>query len=229
MGTPPQRFQLHLDTSSADIWAPATDCTSCGPGHPRLGASTSSSFVAQESKSWLTTYSSSILFSAQSGGSPHLSGARTCRMDCTALTNVSGYGCQDRLSVAGLPLEGFSFGVATQTQNEVRGASNTSSRAFLTSAVCGRLVVRRSALQLHRIHRAVDPSMAFWAAQIASHSRRCLCRCDPLLVLASAAAESVAQGIKSPVVQLLEAGVISRGVLAISIGRAASPGACSRD
>ncbi|TRM64838.1 aspartic peptidase domain-containing protein [Schizophyllum amplum] len=90
MGTPPQDFEILMDSGSADLWVGSTQCTSvtgadCGP-HTFLGSDTSSSFQASNTP-FQVTYGTGA---------------------------VAGAIIQDNIAMGGLNLDAHTFGVATQ-------------------------------------------------------------------------------------------------------------------
>ncbi|KAF9046828.1 aspartic peptidase A1 [Hymenopellis radicata] len=93
MGTPSRTFQLLMDSGSADLWVGAEDCQcddggSCGK-HNFLGPTSSSSFHSTQ-ETWVLWYGTGT---------------------------VSGYLAHDKVSISGLAIEQYKFGVA---QNESR-------------------------------------------------------------------------------------------------------------
>jgi len=94
MGTPPQDFEILMDSGSADLWVGSTNCQSqtgggCG-NHTFLGADTSSSFV-DSNQPFNITYGTG---------------------------NVAGNIITDDIVVAGLSLTAHKFGVATSESVE---------------------------------------------------------------------------------------------------------------
>lgn len=96
IGTPPRDFLILFDSGSSDFWVGAEDCQSqdatqqgCG-NHNFLGATSSSSFV-DTGKPFSVTYGTG---------------------------NVAGTIITDDIALAGLPLKGHSFGVATSESVE---------------------------------------------------------------------------------------------------------------
>ncbi|KDQ24496.1 hypothetical protein PLEOSDRAFT_52471 [Pleurotus ostreatus PC15] len=89
MGTPPRNFELLMDSGSADLWVGAENCQSqaggnCG-NHNFLGPASSNTFKDTQ-KPFQVTYGTG---------------------------EVQGSIVTDDISVAGLPLQGHTFGVAT--------------------------------------------------------------------------------------------------------------------
>jgi hypothetical protein len=88
IGTPPQNFNLLMDSGSADFWVGGENCQSqqggCG-NHTFLGTQSSSSFV-QNNQQFQVTYGSG---------------------------SVQGLLCQDNVNIAGLALNNHTFGVAS--------------------------------------------------------------------------------------------------------------------
>lgn len=76
-----------------------------------------------------------------------------------------------------------------------------------------------------RLILITDLFMASWAVQIRSCFPLCPCKCVAAIIITSLIENNFVQGIKSPIVQLAEAGVIARALFAIWIGRADAPGA----
>lgn len=89
IGTPPQNFNILMDSGSADFWVGSETCQSqqgtCG-NHTFLGFNSSSSFV-QSNQNFNVTYGSGA---------------------------VAGVICQDNVNIAGLQLNNHTFGVANQ-------------------------------------------------------------------------------------------------------------------
>lgn len=89
IGTPPQNFNILMDSGSADFWVGSESCQSrqgtCG-NHTFLGSKSSSSFV-QSNQNFNVTYGSG---------------------------NVAGVLCQDNVNMAGLQLKNHTFGVANE-------------------------------------------------------------------------------------------------------------------
>ncbi|KAG1734138.1 acid protease [Suillus lakei] len=89
IGTPPQNFNILMDSGSADFWVGSETCQSqqgtCG-NHTFLGSKSSSSFV-QSNQNFNVTYGSGA---------------------------VAGVLCQDNVNMAGLQLNNHTFGVANQ-------------------------------------------------------------------------------------------------------------------
>ncbi|KAH7884652.1 aspartic peptidase A1 [Phlebopus sp. FC_14] len=98
IGTPPQNFNILMDSGSADFWVGAENCQSqqggCG-NHTFLGTQSSSSFV-QNNTQFQVTYGSGA---------------------------VAGQLCQDNVVMAGLALNNHSFGVATQESVQFASSS----------------------------------------------------------------------------------------------------------
>ncbi|KAG2035907.1 aspartic peptidase domain-containing protein [Suillus americanus] len=89
IGTPPQNFNILMDSGSADFWVGSESCQSqqgtCG-NHTFLGSRSSSSFV-QSNQNFNVTYGSGA---------------------------VAGVLCQDNVNMAGLQLNNHTFGVANE-------------------------------------------------------------------------------------------------------------------
>lgn len=89
IGTPPQNFNILMDSGSADFWVGSESCQSqqgtCG-NHTFLGSKSSSSFV-QSNQNFNVTYGSGA---------------------------VAGVLCQDNVNMAGLQLNNHTFGVANE-------------------------------------------------------------------------------------------------------------------
>ncbi|KAG2110967.1 acid protease [Suillus discolor] len=89
IGTPPQNFNILMDSGSADFWVGSETCQSqqgtCG-NHTFLGSKSSSSFV-QSNQNFNVTYGSG---------------------------SVAGVLCQDNVNMAGLQLNKHTFGVANE-------------------------------------------------------------------------------------------------------------------
>lgn len=89
IGTPPQNFNILMDSGSADFWVGSETCQSqqgtCG-NHTFLGSQSSSSFV-QSNQNFNVTYGSGA---------------------------VAGVLCQDNVNIAGLQLNNHTFGVANE-------------------------------------------------------------------------------------------------------------------
>lgn len=100
LGSPSTKFQVQLDTASADTWVASTACTDCGINYGRraaLGADNSQSLVANTSQ-WTASYSPSYPLTG---------------IDLP-LATVEGTGAQDLLIFGGgLSTENFPFGLAT--------------------------------------------------------------------------------------------------------------------
>jgi len=94
IGTPPQNFNVIMDSGSADFWVGSEQCQDCSSNATLLGSQGSSSFVASNQQ-----------FEVQYG-----SGA------------VAGLKCQDTVNLAGLSLTNHSFGVALQESQQFTGA-----------------------------------------------------------------------------------------------------------
>ncbi|KAG2157952.1 acid protease [Suillus bovinus] len=89
IGTPPQSFNILMDSGSADFWVGSETCQSqqgtCG-NHTFLGSKSSSSFV-QSNQNFNVTYGSG---------------------------SVAGVLCKDNINMAGLQLNNHTFGVANE-------------------------------------------------------------------------------------------------------------------
>lgn len=89
IGTPPQNFNILMDSGSADFWVGSETCQSqqgsCG-NHTFLGSQSSSSFV-QSNQNFNVTYGSGA---------------------------VAGVLCQDNVNMGGLQLNNHTFGVANE-------------------------------------------------------------------------------------------------------------------
>lgn len=89
IGTPPQNFNILMDSGSADFWVGSENCQSqqgtCG-NHTFLGSKSSSSFV-QSNQNFNVTYGSG---------------------------SVAGVLCKDNINMAGLQLNNHTFGVANE-------------------------------------------------------------------------------------------------------------------
>lgn len=60
LGTPPQTFQVILDTGSSDLWVITTSCTSCTSDETPFDASKSSSYAASNSQLTINYGSGSV-------------------------------------------------------------------------------------------------------------------------------------------------------------------------
>ncbi|KAG1176462.1 hypothetical protein G6F70_000232 [Rhizopus microsporus] len=111
IGTPPQKFIVTLDTGSADLWVPSTECPSNACPFSRFSASNSSSFKSLNQN-----------FGIQYG-----------------IGNVNGTYATDTVTVGGATVSNQQFGLATFTKdilqpNPSAGGEGSSAPGFNGSA-----------------------------------------------------------------------------------------------
>jgi len=113
IGTPPQPFDVILDTGSSDLWVASTKCTACAAGTPEYDSSKSSTFKASTSSQPVTIrYGSGAVQGDLTAETVSMSGFTVANQAFLAVTQTS-----DSLldgSVAGIM--GLAFETIASTQ-----------------------------------------------------------------------------------------------------------------
>lgn len=91
IGSPPQTINVIFDTGSANLWAPASNCSNCGALHKKYDSSKSSTYVANGSI-FDIQYGSGPVSGFLSADTVSVGAVEVLRTTFAEITDVSGLG-----------------------------------------------------------------------------------------------------------------------------------------